>query len=44
MKAVRYAFGLDQFTNRFAVRLSAVLCLGFGFVWLTGWSTPTGTP
>ena len=35
-KAVRYAFGLDQFTNRFAVRLSAVLCLGFGFVWLTG--------
>lgn len=36
VKAVRYAFGLDQFTNRFAVRLSAVLCLGFGFVWLTG--------
>ena len=36
VKGVRYAFGLDQFTTRFAVRLSAVLCLGFGFVWLTG--------
>ena len=36
VKGVRYAFGLDQFTTRFAVRLSAVLCLDFGFVWLTG--------
>ncbi|OUN18959.1 FUSC family protein [Pseudoflavonifractor sp. An85] len=30
-------FRLDQFSTRFALSLSTVLCLGFGFVWLTGW-------
>lgn len=30
-------FRLDQFSTRFALRLSAVLCLGFGLVWATGW-------
>lgn len=29
-------FHLDQFSTRFALRLSAVLCVSFAFVWLTG--------
>lgn len=36
VRGIRYGLGLDQFSTRFAVRLSAVLCLGFGFVWITG--------
>ena len=35
VRGLKYALGLDQSTTRFAVRLSAVLCLGFGFVWIT---------
>lgn len=30
-------FRLDQFSTRFALRLSTVLCLGFGVVWATRW-------
>ncbi len=29
-------FRLELFSTRFALRLSAVLCVSFGFVWLTG--------
>lgn len=36
VRGMKRALGLDQFSTRFAVRLSAVLCLSFGFVWITG--------
>lgn len=36
LRGLGNVFRLDQFSTRFALRLSVVLSLGFGFVWTTG--------